>query len=304
MNAATLNDNLLSILAYGMLLYLAFRWFLNGNPTMPGKKAFKNLFLQEIKSYDSNIEGVSPDEDTLEITAREQTARISLGHLFRYSMSFPIMAGSIITNAVAVLLKTQASFNPALPNNWQNSIMPILTDGAETTPPTTLHQILPELCVTYVLNNEETIRWLTGDEITATGMSEEEIFQLAIKNLERSCNMLEMEAISFQAENDDTVQEKEGEDSLVRFTTRDGFDATRILIPSFFTRFSSRFGDRDLLVAIPARDELLIMAADNLPQARALAERTQQEFERVPYPLYNRLLLVNENGISLWTPEV
>lgn len=305
MNTDLLNNDLMTLLFRGALLYFVFRWLLDDNVALPGSLPFKNLFLQDLKSYDKSITVTREENDSIEILVDKQPLRIFLGHIFRSSMSFPMIAGSAISDAITALLRCKANYSPTLPVDWQRQLMPFLYDGADDSIDIVTHQVAPDLFASFVINTTDTIRWLTRAEIDTTGLSTEELYLLAIKNLERSCNMLEMESITFVAENEDQeVADNENTESLVRFTTHDGFDATRVLIPSFFTRFSNRFGDSELLVGIPARDELVIMAFTDDAQANTLAERTQQEYERSPYPLYGGLLLVTENGISAWSPAV
>ena len=110
---------------------------------------------------------------------------------------------------------------------------------------------------------------------------------------ERSCNALVIEA---------SGGEPHGEDRLLRFLTADGLDAVRIVMPSFYQRFSARFGDSDLLVAIPSRDTLSMIGSHDQALANILEWRSLRKRTGGAYPLSEELMLVSESGITLWPP--
>ena len=135
----------------------------------------------------------------------------------------------------------------------------------------------------------DAFRWVTRRMLTVDGVSAETLHDAALLNLERSCNMLVIDAVRGN---------REDHDRLLRFLTADGLDAARLLLPSFYERFSPRFGDTDLLVMIPSRDTLVMVGEKDQAYITWLARHGDGvSFDRA-YPLFDQPLKVTEQGIE------
>jgi hypothetical protein len=132
--------------------------------------------------------------------------------------------------------------------------------------------LLPGVEMTYAVENGASFRMIRVTELAEAGVEPETLHQFALRNLERSCSALVIEAREGEAD---------GEELMLHFQTRDGLDAA------------------PLLVAIPGRDTLFVVSAENPAATGWLTWRSRQEHRRQAYPLLPAPLRVSEHGVEL-----
>lgn len=280
------------ILVTTLLMYV-FRRFFMRNTVPITRQTIRTLFLQRLMATfpESHIDAGQEDRFTLQVD--DLSCCINLDQLYLRCLESPSLLRQYIRQAVKSI-ENAFEDHDGLPEGWEKNIYPLLLPvNAPHPPDITIQQILPNLFIGYVLLAGDTFRFLTQNEITDAEIDMEHMHSVAIRNLERSCNQLVIDAPSMT----------DGENErLVRFITADGLDATRVLLPSFYQRFSSRFGETDLLVAIPSRDSLAIVGYEDRALASMLSWRSGHEYFHRAYALQPNLLLVNEHGLFYWPP--
>ncbi len=92
------------------------------------------------------------------------------------------------------------------------------------------------------------------------------------------------------------LESSEGGRAVV-LSLQDGYDASRLLLDRLFDRLAPELGG-DFLVACPSRDMFLAISADPGDFVDRLRERVHADFERLPYPITDRLFYVTRDGVA------
>ncbi|MHB9023571.1 MAG: DUF1444 family protein [Armatimonadota bacterium] len=282
------------LLLLTVITYLMLRWLMAWSTTPLNAQAIRTLFIQYLLTMYRGAELVAEQEDAVSVKINDVTCAFRLDQLFRRCLEDPQHANQLIQQAIQGIHAAFHDEDP-LPENWEQRVMATLVSTRSPLPPDLVSRPFTDaLLIAYTLDSKELLRWISCQDLMKAGISEEALHDIAFRNLERSCNALVIETQSAWTDQ---------YDRLVRFATADGYDAARLLIPSFFQRFSPRFGDADLLVAIPTRDTLAMTSAQDEDFARLLAWRTGKEYQRRAFPLYDGVLMVTEQGVRAWRPD-
>src|SRR5687767_13435303 len=102
------------------------------------------------------------------------------------------------------------------------------------------------LSVAYAIDSDRTIAYLPEVQFKAWDVSLEELHETALGNLVKRSETMNARA----------VQDDDGRVSLILFQTMDGYDASRILLPTLHDRLREHLGS-PFAAAIPNRDILL-----------------------------------------------
>lgn len=142
------------------------------------------------------------------------------------------------------------------------------------------------LAVTYVLDGDRTIAYVPQVVLEGWGIDIEELHDLAIENLVQRSQAIQAHA----------AQDENGDVNLILFQTLDGYDATRMLLPSLNEKLREHLGS-PFAAAIPNRDILLCFRndADNIDRIR---KQVGEDFRSRPYQVTESLFLVTADGIA------
>ena len=254
----------------------------------------QHVFVQYLQALDGDITVEQSTGESVTLRRREQLSVIQLDQLQRRCAEIPAHSMELIRQAANHYLQAIAHHETEL-DDWQRIVVPLLLHtGLQLPPGLVTAPFVDELIIGYAINLPGSFRWLTEHDLLRLETTREDVHALALRNLERSCNMLEI---------DTPGPDAEGYERLLRFITDDGLDASRLLIPSFYQRFSPRFDNADLLVAIPTRDTLVLLSDRDSAMAKMLALRNTWEMLHRAYPLYEKIMLVKESTITPWSPQ-
>jgi uncharacterized protein YtpQ (UPF0354 family) len=142
------------------------------------------------------------------------------------------------------------------------------------------------LLVAYAIDNDRTITYIPKQRFEAWGISMETLHRAAIDNL-----TARSESIAAHAAQDD-----DGQVNLILFQTMDGYDASRILLPTLHERLREHLGS-PFAAGIPNRDILLCFRDDDETVSR-LAQQISEDYQRMPHQVTDQLLLVTADGIA------
>lgn len=270
------------------------RWLLAWRFSPLSESTIRQLFTERLTMSNADVALLSVDDEQLAVQYHNTICTIQFDALYRRCQENPYQTLLTVRNAVyTFLIALQES--ETLPEDWSTCVMPLLLNIDLPCPPNLVARpFIGPLAISYVVNTDTYFRWVTTDDMPHMGIDEEQLYAIARANLERSCHALVIDAPPAMAD---------GQDRVLSFQTNDGLDAARVLIPSFFQRFSPRFGDSNLLVAIPARDTLLIAAENDQSHAALLAWRVGIDRAHRPHPLLEELLKISDGKVELWSPD-
>lgn len=136
----------------------------------------------------------------------------------------------------------------------------------------------------YVLDQDSTYQYVLVDDLARWKVTLDEVRALAVENLERASAGLSPEAV-------------DGVETSLVFSTHDGYDAARLLLPKVRAAAAATLGS-PFHAAIPTRDTLVLWRADASPDFSARTRRTVTErFSRDPYALSDAIFEVSATAI-------
>ncbi len=231
---------------------------------------------------------IAPGDEDFSLSINGAVA--PLENLYRVTVLHP----DDITHHVerwAVELLRASEGAPDLGANFEevkDRILPMIVNGTpEDGPEGIVTQVLVDgLLVAYAIDNDRTIAYIPRKRFESWEMSLEDLHKTAVENLvQRS------EAISAHA-----AQDEDGRVNLILFQTMDGYDASRVLLPTLHDRLREHLGS-PFAAGIPNRDILLCFRDDEATIAR-LSQQIADDYQRMPHQVTDRLLLITPDGIA------
>lgn len=145
-----------------------------------------------------------------------------------------------------------------------------------------------ELIVTYVIDEGQRVAYLNEEHVRRWGVSETTLWAHAITNLRRKPWTPEPGIIG------------QGAAKLLIFSARDGYAATRLVLPELFSEFMARTPG-NIVLGVPNRD-FLIAFSDADPHI-FVQVRTQVETDARAhqYPLTGQLFTYRNGQLALYT---
>jgi len=167
-----------------------------------------------------------------------------------------------------------------LPMVLSTATTELKTDAMVTQP------LIEGLMIAYALDSDRTISYIPRVLFEEWKMSIDDLHAVAIKNL-----VAKSEAINAHA-----AQDEDGSINLILFQTMDGYDASRILLPTLHERLREHLGS-PFAAGIPNRD-ILLCFRDDEDTVNRLKAQIAEDFRQMPHQVTDRLLLVTQDGIA------
>jgi uncharacterized protein YtpQ (UPF0354 family) len=142
------------------------------------------------------------------------------------------------------------------------------------------------LNVVYAIDADRTISYIPKAHFDGWGIAVDDLHEIAIANL-----VARSEAIAAHA-----AQDESGRINLILFQTMDGFDASRVLLPTLHDRLREHLGS-PFAAGIPNRDILLCFRNDEETLSR-IRGQIANDFHSMPHQVTDTLLLVTPDGLA------
>jgi uncharacterized protein YtpQ (UPF0354 family) len=146
--------------------------------------------------------------------------------------------------------------------------------------------LIDGLRVAYVLDHDRTISYLPRSLFDQWEIPVDQLHDTAIANL-----VARSEAINAHA-----AQDNDGGVYLILFQTMDGYDASRLLLPTLHERLRSYLGS-PFVAAVPNRD-ILICFRNETEVVEKLTQKIGQDYRSMPHEVTDKLFLVTPDGIA------
>jgi hypothetical protein len=164
----------------------------------------------------------------------------------------------------------------------------VIPEAAGYLQPSTMvsQPFVADLLIAYAVDQDRTIDYIPRGRFNQWGISLDQLHEAALENLIRRSDAIEAHA----------APDETGEISLIIFQTMDGYDASRILLPTLHDRLRAHLGS-PFAAAIPNRDILLCFRndADTVDKYR---KQIRADFQQMPHQVTDKLLLVTPDGIA------
>ena len=176
-------------------------------------------------------------------------------------------------------------FREAL-EDLKDRILPMVLPEVSANSATVGQPVVNGLNVAYAIDNDRTIAYIPKAHFDTWGISIEELHQIALNNLLAKSESLEAQV----------AQDEEGTVSLILFQKLDGYDASRLLLPTLHEKLAGYLGS-PFVAGVPNRDILLCFRND--PQTVANMKRQiAEDFRSMPHQVTDHLFLVTPDGIA------
>lgn len=139
-----------------------------------------------------------------------------------------------------------------------------------------------EVAIGIVVDSEKSYQYVTQEDLQTWGASEDEIYQLAVKNLMEKSFNLEMTFVP-------------PPNGIVVVDTMDGFDAARVIVPEMQDFFAEKLGSV-FYFAVPNRDFLICWSKQGDEEFQTSMKRQiTNDFDKRPYPLSKSVFEFDKN---------
>jgi hypothetical protein len=213
----------------------------------------------------------------------------SLENLYRVALLSPENAKHQIERWVVELIRAGEG-TPDRGGTFEDlreRIMPIILTEERADDESTVSQPLVEgLRVGYAIDGDRTIAHIPHVQFKEWGVTIDDLHDAAIENLTSRSEAMKADAL----------QDEGGQVYMIVFQTLDGYDASRVLLPTLHSRLSEYLGS-PFCAAIPSRDVLLCFREDT-ENVEKLREQIAADHARLPHGITDQLLLVTPDGIA------
>mgnify|MGYP001191752985 CR=1 FL=1 len=149
--------------------------------------------------------------------------------------------------------------------------------------------LVANLRVAYVVDSDRSMSYIPPSTLQRWGVEIDEVHEQAIANLVKRSEQLAAHAAA----------DEQGQVNLILFQTMDGYDATRLLLPTLHDRLREHLGS-PFVAGVPNRDILLCFRNDEDTVSR-LRGQIGEDFRNMPNSITDQLLLVTADGIAAFS---
>jgi hypothetical protein len=215
----------------------------------------------------------------------------SLENLYRISLLRPDETPHNVDRWIVELIRASEG-SPDQSANYEDlkdRILPMVLGkpSADVSGPAMVTQpLISGLLVAYAVDQDRTISYIPKKVFDSWDMSIDDLHTQALENL-----VSRSEAMAAHA-----AQDEDGTVSLILFQTMDGYDASRILLPTLHDRLRQYLGS-PFVAGIPNRDILLCFRNDEQTVPR-MRSQIETDFKQMPHQVTDKLMLVTADGIA------
>jgi hypothetical protein len=151
---------------------------------------------------------------------------------------------------------------------------------------TVTQPLIDGLRLAYAIDNDRTISYIPEVHFERWGISRDDLHEAAIDNLVARSESMHAHA----------AQDEDGRVNLILFQTMDGYDASRLLLPTLHEKLREYLGS-PFAAGIPNRDILLCFRNDEETVDR-LRDQIREDHKKMPHGVTDKLMLVTADGIA------
>ncbi len=219
-------------------------------------------------------------------------SEISLSNFYRMYLQQPQNFRRIIVPGLTTVVRLQElgpnQLAPTL-DQVKLRILPILS--AEDEPRSDERVQMPwvgGLCVGYVVDEDDSYRYVHQRMIAAWNLSPDDLHDLALQNLRRYSAAHPLEV---------TMVGDERNPRLLMPVKPDAYNCSRVLDPDFHCQLRELFGP-ELIIGVPNRDFFVAATLKDRDLISQIRKRVDEDFSTMHHPLTRRLLVVSADGVS------
>ncbi len=252
----------------------------------PTREKFLNDVL-ELVARKFPLVKVARGQASFSLAVNGQSA--SLENVYRVSVLRPDETSKYVERWIVELLRASEGTPDAREpfDTVRERILPMIApDPSDIIQQAVTQPLINGLSVAYVVDQDRSVSYVTQQRLAQWGIPIDDLHAAALENLTAHSQELEAHA----------AQDEQGGIYLILFQTMDGFDASRVLLPSLHEKLRGHLGS-PFFAAIPNRDILLCFRNDDETLAK-LRPQIESDFRRMPHELTDKILLITADGIA------
>ena len=254
-------------------------------PDEPGPFADHVVQLLAARHPEFTLERLSPPEVLV------SDRRLDLENLHRLVRQAPDRGDEIIDQYLAHLFENDPGSVTSLPWDIARSmVMPRIHHNSifERLERELVAHIpfVNETAVLFVIDLPHMTVSITTEQMIKWGIDADTLDDVARKNLAAISDTMDIRL----------VESKEGGRAAV-LSHRDGYDASRLLLPNLHGALAPEMGG-DFLVSAPARDLFIAISLEPDPFVKRMQGRSEENFHTLPYPITKTLFYVTRDGVA------
>ncbi|HBY96212.1 MAG: DUF1444 family protein [Ardenticatenaceae bacterium] len=231
----------------------------------------------------------------LYVILRGSPLRCDLAQVYRAYLSAPHRLDAIVRAHLDALRRVPPPPPELTEKEAAESLLPILQRaqwlkqlGQRSVPPVVHRPFVAGLVVTYVFDFPDRRAYVNADQLdqmmSRPGITFDMIHEYALENLR-----VRTTSRSYATHG---LRDK----TMIMCETRDGYAATRILLPDLMAGWAERIPGR-MLIGIPNRDFLIAFSDCNLAHVRAITRQVHRDAARHSHPLSADLLVWRDGQV-------
>jgi uncharacterized protein YtpQ (UPF0354 family) len=253
----------------------------------PTREQFVDQLSQIVKRRFPLVKLAKGDES---FTLRVNGNVVSLENIYRMAVLKPDEVTHSVERWVVELLRA-AEGTPDREMDFaalKERILPmVLPENSSAHDGVVSEPLVEGLRIGYAIDNDRTIAYIPQSHFAGWGISEDDLHEVAIDNLVKRSEQMSAHA----------AQDDDGNISLIIFQTMDGYDASRLLLPTLHDRLREHLGS-PFCAGIPNRDILLCFRND-AETVKRLTAQIADDYKKMPHQVTDQILLVTADGIAV-----
>lgn len=225
-------------------------------------------------------------------------SKVNLFNFYRSYLNSPEQFEAIVLPALTTVVQVQgwgkSQTEPEL-ETVRERIMPMLYPEEvwrEKFPTFVGAPWVGGLAVLYVVDESQAYWYIRGDLLTSWGLTNDDLHEIALENLDRYFDNQPMEFT--------LAGEEEGPRLLIP-ARPDAYNAARLLSEKFHLKMREVMGG-DFAVGAPSRDFFVAVSLDSEETLEHVRKKVGDDFKQMDHPLSEHLLLITHDGVTEYAP--
>lgn len=254
--------------------------------------------MEALLRAQADIEVFARNGTTLRLRVGESTITVSLDNFYTAYSQQPTQLAAVAETLVQALRNYNSARAITSFDELRERVYPmlkpitLLVQVRERKLPMIVYRpFLADLIIAYVIDEPSSVAYINEHHLERWQIGEHELHAQAMENLRRRTE----EHGSYTVTGD-------GPQRLIIFNTRDGFDATRLLLPALLDRWRTEFPGR-MVIGIPNRDFLVIFSDEDEAIFTSVAHQIQRDAAERPYGLTDQLFTLEQGQVREYAWE-
>lgn len=256
---------------------------------------FTQAAAQALAAY-PGIEIETVGDLTLSLRVNGQTLTSDLTNFYQLYREAPDAVAAVQAALIEALIDQPPDRSEDDPAVLLEQVLPMLKPlalleqvRAQRLPLLAYRPLVGELMITYVIDEGQSVAFINEDHLRRWGVSEPQLYARALANLRAK----EWRPYPGQIGS--------GRGGLLIFNSRDGYDATRLLLPELLADFAASTPGQ-VVIGVPNRDFLIAFSDADAGVVAKVRAQIDIDLRTQPNPLSAQLLTLRAGRIELYEP--